>query len=344
MRAGVYAGPGKVSIESRPVPVPGPNEVLVRVRACGICGSDVNALRAAVPEMAPGTILGHEATGVVETLGAGVTAYAGGERVVVEPLLTCGQCRYCTSGRLAICRSLRILGVHADGAFAAYVAVPAHRLYRIPESLDFRLASLTEPVSVAVHGLRVGGFQPGMRILVLGAGMIGLAAVAAARAWGAGEIFLTARYPHQVELGRACGATRVLSEQDSTAEALETLGRKAPITMVVDTIGHAETIEAAGAAIEPGGTVAELGLPFGPLPVAALPLLHKEARLQWANCYYQRESGQCDFEESLRLFQRNIPLWSAMLTGCVPLEELGRGFEMAGDRKAGNVKVTVLVD
>jgi threonine dehydrogenase-like Zn-dependent dehydrogenase len=344
MKAGVYAGPGNVVIESRPVPTPGTGEALVRVRACGICGSDVSALKAEAPEMAPGTILGHEAAGVVEAVADGVSGYSGGERVVLEPLLTCGKCVCCASGRDSICRHLRILGVHTDGAFAEYVVVPARRLYRIPDSLDFRLASLTEPTSVAVHGLRVGGFRPGMRVLVQGAGVIGLAAVAAARAWGAEEILLSARYPHQAEIGRACGATRVLGEEQSTASALDATGRETPIGMVVDTVGHADTLAAAGAAIEPGGTVVELGLTLAPVPIDALTLLHKEARLQWANCYYPRESGRSDFEESLRLIQQRPALWSAMLSCSVPLEEIRQGFAVAGNRKAGTIKATVMMD
>ena len=344
MKAGVYAGPNNIVIQSRPVPEPGPGEVLVRVRACGICGSDVNALHAEAAEMSPGTILGHEASGEVEAAGEGVSGYSGGERVVIEPLLTCGKCSFCASGRDSICRSLRILGVHTDGAFAEYVVAPAGRLFRISDALDFRTASLIEPISVAVHGLRAGGFHKGMRVLVFGAGIIGLAAVAAARAWGAKEVLLAARYPHQAKLGHACGAAHVLMEDESTASALEALGKERPIELVIDTVGHAGTLAAAGAAVEPGGTVVELGLVHVPVPIHGLTLLHKEARLQWANCYSTRASGQSDFEESMRLLQQDPVLWPSMLTDCVPLDEIRRGFELAANRKSGTVKVTVMMN
>ena len=344
MNAGVYAGPNDIVIQARPVPLPGPGEALVRVRACGICGSDVNALHAEAAEMSLGTILGHEATGEVEAVGEGVSGYSGGERVVIEPLLACGKCSFCAAGRDSICPSVRILGVHADGAFAEYVVAPARRLYRIPDALGFRTASLTEPISVAVHGLRVGGFHKDMRVLVFGAGMIGLATVAAARAWGAKEILLAVRYPHQAKLGAACGASQVLMEGQSTAGALDALGKERPIALVVDTVGHADTLSAAAAAVEPGGTIVELGLTLAPVPIDGLTLLHKEARLQWANCYCSRASGQSDFEESMRLLQQEPVLWHSMLTDCVPLDEIRRGFELAANRKAGTVKVTVMMD
>ena len=344
MKAGVYAGPGNIVIQARPVPVPGPGEVLVRVRACGICGSDVSLLHAEAAELSLGTILGHEATGEVEAVGEGVSGYSGGERVVIEPLLACGQCSFCASGRDSICRSLRILGIHTDGAFAEYVVAPARRLYRIPDALDFRTASLTEPISVAVHGLRVGEFHKGMRVLVLGAGIIGLAAVAAARAWGAKEVLLAARYPHQANVGHACGAVHVLMEDQSTASALDALGKEKTIALVVDTVGHADTLAAAGAAVAPGGAIVELGLGLTPAPIQGLTFLHKEARLQWANCYSTRASGQSDFEESMRLLQQDPVLWPSMLTNCVPLDEIRRGFELAANRKAGTVKVTVMMN
>jgi L-iditol 2-dehydrogenase len=344
MNAGVYAGPDNIVIQGRPIPAPGPGEVLVRVRACGICGSDVNLLHSKAAELSPGTILGHEATGEVEAVGEGVSGYSGGERVVIEPLLTCGKCRFCASGRDSICRSLRILGIHADGAFAEYVVAPAQRLYRIPDALDFRTASLTEPISVAVHGLRIGEFHKDMRVLVFGSGIIGLGAVAAARAWGAKEILLAARYPHQASLGQACGAAQVLMGEQATAGALDVLGKERPIALVVDTVGHADTLAAAGAAIEPGGMVVELGLGLAPVPLHGLTFLHKEARLHWANCYSSRASGQSDFEESMRLLQQAPELWAPMLTDSVPLDEIRRGFELASNRKAGTVKVTVMMN
>lgn len=344
MNAGVYAGPNNIVIQRRPVPEPGPGEVLVRVRACGICGSDVNGLQAEAAEMSPGTILGHEAAGEVEAVGAGVSGYSGGERVVIEPLLTCGKCSFCASGRDSICRSLRILGVHTDGAFAEYVVAPKQRLYRIPDALDFRTASLTEPISVAVHGLRIGEFRKDMRVLVLGAGAIGLAAVAAARAWGAKEVLLAARYPHQAKVGHACGAAHVLMEDQSTATALDALGKERPIALVVDTVGHADTLTAACAAVEPGGTVVELGLTHAPVPIHGLALVHKEVCLRWANCYSTRTSGQSDFEESMRLLEQDPVLWPSMMTDCVPLDEIRRGFELAANRKAGTVKVTVMMN
>jgi threonine dehydrogenase-like Zn-dependent dehydrogenase len=345
MQAGVFLAPGRMGIQSRAVPEPAAGEALIRIRACGVCGSDLHLVHANPPIMPPGRILGHECSGTVERLGAGTTGLEVGQRVVVEPLRTCGTCVYCRSGQDSICRELQILGVHTDGAFAEYISVPARRVYPIPQELDFRTASLTEPIAVAVHGLRMGGFKPGQRILVLGAGAIGLAAVAVAKAWGAGEILLTARHPHQADMGRRLGADQVLSEKESTVEALVELGRQKPMELVVETVGgHANTLVLGGAAVAPAGTVLVLGLTFAPVPIDAFVLLHKEARLQWANCYHSRESGKADFLEAVQLLQQNRQLWSAMQTHCLPLKEIDRAIGLAGDKKSGSVKVTVMME
>jgi threonine dehydrogenase-like Zn-dependent dehydrogenase len=169
--------------------------------------------------------------------------------------------------------------------------------------------------------------------------------VAVARALGAGEILLTARYPHQQELGKAFGATQVLTEEQSTVAALSALGEEKPIDMVVETVGgHANTLTLAGAALAPGGTVTVLGLSFEPVPIDVMPLVQKEATLQWANCYYHQRSGRSDFEEMLCLLQQNQSLWSAMLTHSIPFEEIPRAFQIAADKKSGSVKVTVMMD
>jgi threonine dehydrogenase-like Zn-dependent dehydrogenase len=239
---------------------------------------------------------------------------------------------------------MKIFGVHTDGGFADYLCVPAHRLYPVPADLDLRTASLTEPVAVAVHGLRRAQFQAGQRLLVLGAGVIGLAVVGVARAWGAREILLTARHPHQAELGRRMGADRVLSEPESTLEALTALGQETPVEMVAETVGGtSSTLMLAGAALAPGGTVLVLGLSLAPVPVSTFPLLNKEARLQWSNCYYSRYPGGSDFQESLRLIRQHGSIFAQMLTHSVPLDSVDRGVAIASDKKLGSVKVTVMI-
>jgi threonine dehydrogenase-like Zn-dependent dehydrogenase len=206
------------------------------------------------------------------------------------------------------------------------------------------LAALAEPVAVAVHGLRLGGFQPGQRVLVLGAGTIGLATVGVARALGAGEVLLTARHKHQAERGEALGATRILTEREASVEALASLGASSPADLVVETVGgEAKTLVAAGAAVAPGGTVSVLGLFMGSAEIDPFPLLLKEVNLQWSNCY-SRSPAQADFQESVQLLQACAEDWSSLLTHSVPLDQIGDAFVLAGDKSSGAVKVTVVME
>ncbi len=339
MRAGVYRGPGEVALAERPLPEAGPGEVRLRISACGLCGTDLHLVHSPKPIIEPGSIMGHEMAGVVDDLGAGVSGFAAGEAVVVEPLASCGDCEPCREGRDSICRDLQLYGLRRPGGFADAVVVPAHRLYRVPDGLRPALASLAEPFAVAVHGLRLCGAdlaRPPNRLLILGAGSIGLAVVAVARAWGFGDVAITARYPHQAELAKRLGAHRVIDE----GPADDLAGYDSDL--VVETVGGlADTMTTAGIALAPGGTACVLGVFMGPLSLDPLMFLGKEARLQWSNCYGRRP-GEADFAESVRILAANGGAYSGLLTHEVPLAEFERAFEIAGDKGSGAVKVTVI--
>ena len=339
MRAGVYRGPGEVALAERALPEPGPGEVRLRVTACGLCGTDLHLVHSPKPIIEPGSIMGHEMAGVVDDLGAGVSGFEAGEPVVVEPLASCGDCDPCREGRDSICRRLELYGMRRPGGFAEAVVVPAHRLYRVPGSLSPSLTALAEPFAVAVHGLRLAGAdreKPPARLLVLGAGSIGLAVVAVARAWGFGHVAITARHPHQAEAAKRLGAHEVLeagSPGDLTGYDAD---------LVVETVGGlAATMTAAGIALAPGGTICVLGVFMGPLTLDPLVLLGKEARLQWSNCY-SRRPGEVDFADAVGILVAGGDGFDSLLTHEVPLDEIERAFEIAGDKRSGAVKVTVI--
>ncbi len=339
MRAGVYRGPGNVGLVERPLPEPGPGEVRLRITACGLCGTDLHMVHSPRPIIDPGSTMGHEMAGIVDDLGPGVSGFAAGESVVVEPLASCGDCEPCRDGRDSICRKLQLYGLRRPGGFADAVVVPAHRLYRLPRPLPAPNAALAEPFAVAVHGLRLadaGSATPPARLLILGAGTIGLAVVAVARAWGFGHVAITARYPHQARLAKQLGALEVID-----AGAGEDLAGF-DADLVVETVGGlADTMSPAGHALAPGGTVCILGVFTGLLTLDPLMLLGKEARLQWSNCYARRP-GQEDFAEAVRILAGAGDDCAGLLTHQVPLDEIERAFEIAGDKRSGAVKVTVI--
>jgi threonine dehydrogenase-like Zn-dependent dehydrogenase len=340
MRAALIRGRGKIEAGELERPEPGPGEVRVRVLACGLCGSDLHLFGAGfLPE---GHVPGHEIAGAIDALGPGVRGLERGARVAVEPLRSCGACARCAEGRDAICREGKVLGVHLPGGFAEHVVVPAQRAWRVPDDLPGPVAALAEPVAVAVHGVRRGALESGQRVLVLGAGNVGLLTLVAARRLGAGEVWISARHAHQAELARGLGADRVLREEEASPLGLAALGASADIDLVVETVGGgADTLRAACHAIRPGGTISVVGVFFRDPGIEPLPLFLKEGTLAWSNCY-QRAAGRADFAEAVAILDAERERLAALLTHSVPLGEIERAFALASDKASGAIKVSVL--
>ena len=182
-----------LKIADLPNPTPGPGEILVKVAACGICGSDVHGYDGSSGRRIPPIVMGHEAAGRVARVGPQVTGWAEGDRVTFDSTISCGTCAYCARGEINLCDNRRVLGVSCSdyscaGAFAEYVIVPQRIVYRLPDSLSFSEAAMLEAVAVAVHAVSLSKISSGDRALVLGAGMIGLLTLQALRAAGCSTV------------------------------------------------------------------------------------------------------------------------------------------------------------
>lgn len=319
MNALVYTGPGSLEIHQRPSPEPGQDEALVRVSLCGICGSDVHGFLGKSRIRVPPAVMGHEFVGRVEAVGADVDGVAPGERVVVQPLIGCGTCRFCRAGRSNVCPYRRLIGAHLPGGFAEYVAVPESAVYALPDSLSDTAAALTEPLGNALHMLGLAPSGVFGNVVVLGAGTLGLLTAAVARFAGAHHVIVTDTQPHRLDVARRLGADVALDagEPDTTATILETTNGGADL--VIEAVGIETTRRQAIEVAAPGGTVILLGNaePESGLPV--LDLVNREIVL--------RGSYSCTDEE----FRRAI----AMLAdgridteGWVEVTALDRGPEI----------------
>jgi threonine dehydrogenase-like Zn-dependent dehydrogenase len=333
---------GRFVVESRPLPEPAPGEALVRLRACGVCGTDLHLHHLGAWQ--DGHTPGHEMTGVVEALGDGASGPAPGTAVSIEPLRGCGACDRCRAGEVNLCPRVQLFGIHVPGGFAEHVAVPAERCHPVPPDLPAEIAALAEPMAVCVHGLRRGGLAAGQRELVLGAGAIGLLGVVAARALGAGEVWASARHPHQAERARELGAARVLGEEEADPARIGGIAGEAPIDLVLETVGGtANTLRAALAAVRPGGAISVLGLFDGEVALPAFALLLKEGSLHWSNCYAQGPP-RSDFADAIGILGDQRASLAPLATRSFPLEDLGKAFEHAADKRSGAVKVSVTND
>jgi threonine dehydrogenase-like Zn-dependent dehydrogenase len=307
-------------VEAPPLP---PGWVRLRVAACGICGSDLHRWsREIAPE--PGSAPGHEVVG-----------WDGAQLVAVEPRWRCGACALCRAGKPHLCPDGGIFGVHAPGGLAEWIDVPDYALHPIPDGLDPLLASLAEPLAVAVRAVERARIEPGRRLLVLGAGSVGLLCGLVARRRGA-RVAISARHPAQ----RAAALRLDLEPLDERGVAR--WAASAPPDAVIETVGgRAQTLELAIASCAPAGRVVVLGVFSAPAPIDALALMAKELELVGSNTYGHEHGA--DFARAVALLAPLAAELALLQTHRFPLREIETAFRTAADKRSGALKVVVRV-
>jgi threonine dehydrogenase-like Zn-dependent dehydrogenase len=300
----VRSGNGAVSVVDLDEP-PGIGEVL-DMQATSICASDLSYIR-----FGSTNVLGHELAG----------RRTNGTPVVVEAIYGCLDCDQCRRGAYNLCptHSQRALGIFADGGMAEQFRAPSERLVDVPPGLDLRDACLVEPTSVSWHALRLADTGPGTRVAVVGAGALGLLAVAGARK-------LEARHPHQREAGERLGAR--IGPGRTTYE------------VVVEAAGSAESLSRCGELVAPGGTIVVLGVHFGPVHLDWMPLFNKEARVI-PSLGYCAHDGVREMDEAAAMLAEDPEIARVLVTHRFPLEDAEEAFRVAADRSKGAIRVVL---
>ncbi|MFD8997813.1 zinc-dependent alcohol dehydrogenase family protein [Streptomyces abikoensis] len=253
MRAVLVTGPGEARLAETADPVPAPGEVVVEVSSCGLCGTDMHILGGELPSVGYPLVPGHELTGRVVALGAGVTAPAVGTRVAVDPNLPCGACHYCRVGRGNLCDDYSAIGVTRDGGFAEFVAVPARCAYVLPDELSDAAAGLVEPLSCAVHGLNRLPRRPGEHYLIYGAGTMGLMMAAVVRGAGAASVSMVDVNAERLAFAESFAA-------DAVATGADVLDRPQGFEVVIDATGVVAAIQDGLTRVRKGGTFLQFGV------------------------------------------------------------------------------------
>ena len=261
MRALLLDAERHLTLVDMPVPVlERPDDVLVRVRAVGICGSDLHGYLGHSGRRVPPLVMGHEATGEVVAVGAGVRRLQPGSRVATNTVAACGRCRPCLAGERSLCEQRRILGMDAPGAYAEYVVWPEHSLPELPDGLSYDAGALAEPLAVALHGVNMAGIGPGDVVFIAGGGPIGVLVHLLVRLAGAGRIIVSDLHPARLESARALGADVVVDarDEDPVAVAREHTGGSG-VDVAVEAVGAAVTAQQSIDAVRNAGTVVWLG-------------------------------------------------------------------------------------
>jgi (R,R)-butanediol dehydrogenase/meso-butanediol dehydrogenase/diacetyl reductase len=350
MRAARFYTAGDVRIEELPAPEePGPGELLVRVRECGICGTDLHEYRhgpvqtRTTPHPRTGAglpqILGHEFSGVVEAVGPGVRKAAVGDRVAIMPQVFCGECEACSTGFQQRCDAVAVVGLSWPwGGFAEYAIVGDDHVAVLPAEVTDAAGALVEPAAVAVHAVSSSGMQPGETVLVTGGGPIGQLAALAALAAGAGDVYLSEPSPGRRRRAAELGISGVIdprAEDVAGRLASETGGAGADVC--IECSGVQRALDACLAAVRRGGTVIQTALHLQPVQVDADALVMRDLTLKGVYCY-----PVTSWQRVIRMIASGRLPVERIVTGRIELDDLVEGgFEALLDEEASQVKVLV---
>jgi len=283
MKALVFDGPGNVRLKGVPRPEISDDEVLIRTEFAAVCGTDAHMLSGGFPART-GIVMGHEASGVAEAVGRSVTHIQPGQRVVGSPIVVCGSCLACRSGRYNVCQHRKHLGIEADGVFAEYFKLPGYSVFPSPPGLSPEEGALVEPAAVGYHAVCRAAPTPSDTVVVMGSGPIGLFILESVVAFGCQKIIVSGHRQRRLDLAKQLGAHRVVRPPEEDLEAVvmeETDGSGADI--VIEAVGRPDTIAQSVRLARSAGKIMMVGIPAGPVPFDFIHLVRREVDLLTAD-------------------------------------------------------------
>ncbi|WP_027039852.1 zinc-dependent alcohol dehydrogenase family protein [Mesorhizobium ciceri] len=311
---------GGITLRDVDMPDIGADELLVRIEACGVCGTDRHLFHGEFPCTPPVTP-GHEFSGIVEAIGKSVSGFAIGDRVTGDPNIACGRCARCHAGQVNLCSNLRAIGIHRDGGFAEYLALPQKQAFVLPASLDPMHGAFCEPLGCCLHGVDLAGIKPGSSVVVLGGGVIGLLTVQLARLAGATTIILSTRQASRRALAENLGAT--VTTDPTTADVIDAIAGPAGlmpggVDVVFECAGVRETVEQSMRLARAGGTIVIVGVTPQGMKAEFEPfdLLFRELKVlgSFLNPYTHRRAAELIASGAIeidRLISRQVSLEEA---------------------------------
>lgn len=332
MQVAKLVGLSKVEVDYETIPSVKPNEVLVRVEAVGICGSDIHYYKhghIGKRQVQYPHIQGHECSGVIVKVGDQVTKFSIGDRVTLEPGVPCRTCEVCKSGKYNLCDKVVFLSTPPyKGTLRQFVSHPEDFVYPIPKELPFELATLAEPLSVTIHALTRANLKPGQKVLITGMGPVGLMTVCAARYFNAGEIIVTDMVSNKLGVAKKLGATETIKIPNDVI-------KEDYFDLVIETSGSGHAIKSAVSALKKGGKLVTIGFPPSDVAIDLTLMLQKEIDLLTVYRYVNT------FPLSIEILTQLKEVVGEVITSTYPLEQISIAMETASDHKTGSIKVIV---
>ncbi len=310
-----------------PDPEYGADDLLVKVQACGICGSDIHGFDGSSGRRVPPLIMGHEASGDIAAVGANVKDFKVGERVTFDSMISCGRCKFCASGEINLCDNRQVMGVspgdyRRHGAFAEYVVVPRHIAFRLPDAISYEHAAMVEPVSVVVHATNLAPRKLGQTAVVVGTGMIGLLAVQALKAAGYGRVFAIDLEDRKLEIAKQLGADAVVNPRSADAvKAIQDLTGGRGTDLAMECVGATVPVQTAIACVRKGGSVTLVGNITPKIELNLQSVVTREITL-YGSCASAGEYPEC-----LDLISRGVIEVAPIISALAPLNEGASWFD-----------------
>lgn len=343
MRAARYYGRQDVRVDTVEPPTPDTGEVLIDIRACGICGSDLGMYLhgpQAGSKHLPIT-LGHELGGTIATVGDSVDVAVGTE-IVLNPLVACEECWCCDEGKYNLCRNLTVVGAQRPGGYAEQVAAPAKNVIPLPEGISPEIAAVSEPFAVAFHALRESPFRPGNSVGVVGMGPIGLGLVQLAKAAGAGPIYASGHRDARLALATECGADVVIDPRETDPIDRVSQDLDGGVDVAFEVAGNEGALNDAIGIARPDGNSTIVGVFEGDVSIDPMTLVNHQRSVEASAAYQTGPLADRDFEPILRQFEAGEVDPEPLVTSRIGLEQIVHdGFEALSDDEAGEVKVLV---
>jgi L-iditol 2-dehydrogenase len=341
MKALLLSDYNHLEVKDLPTPTVGPDELLIQISACGICGSDVHGYDGSTGRRIPPIVMGHEAAGIVTAVGSQVDNYKPGDRVTFDSTVYCGKCEYCLKGEVNLCNQRQVIGVSCGeyrraGAFAEFLTIPARIAYQLPESFSFAEAAMLEAVSVALHGVAVSEMKPGATVLVIGAGMIGLLLLQAARAAGCSRVVVSDVDATRLKLASQLGADVTLhASGDLLIEEILRLTGGNGVELVLEAVGREETIAAGIDCARKGGTVTLVGNISPQIMLPLQKVVSRQIRLQ----------GSCasagEYPQAIELVASGKIKVDSLITAVAPLSAGPSWFKRLHAREPNLMKIVL---
>jgi (R,R)-butanediol dehydrogenase/meso-butanediol dehydrogenase/diacetyl reductase len=337
LKAAVYEGADDIQVKDVPEPQMGPNDVLVRPKYVGICGTDLSAWEYGMYE--GGLIMGHEFTGEVVDVGENVDRWKKGDRVVPNSLIPCGKCTFCTKSRHSLCEDMQMVGISMNGGLAELVALPEVVLHELPDSIDYKTGVFVEPLSIVIRGFKRIDFESGNTVLVLGTGPIGLLSLQFARIKEASDIYAAEINPARLEMAERSGVKAAINpRKESVSLRIESFTEGMGVDLVIECTGAPGPTADAFQLVKRGGTILVLGISEEPVEVDFMTGVLNELNVQFSYL------GYAEFPEAIDLLSSKTIDPTHYITKVVPLERVvEEGFEALTHPDNSEVKVLVKI-